>query len=108
MYDYCCQFNSLTQYMAHHVDTDEKKVKLLRKGLTIQLQDHLNLFPNLSYNDLASDAIDKEGSMKACAMAEEKKRKRIMPGSSRSGGSSGAPPKYCMVYTPPIGQSRRP
>jgi hypothetical protein len=37
--------------------------------------------------------------MKAYVEAEE--RKRIMPGSSRSGGSSGAPPKYGMVSTPP-------
>jgi hypothetical protein len=36
--------------------------------------------------------------MKAYPEAEEKKRKRIMPGSSRSGGSSCAPPKYHMVY----------
>jgi hypothetical protein len=35
MYDYCCEFNSLTQYGAHHIDTDEKKFKLFRKGLTI-------------------------------------------------------------------------
>jgi hypothetical protein len=46
--------------------------------------------------------------MKACAEAKEKKRKRIMPGSSRNGGSSDAPPKYCMVYTPPSGQLRHP
>jgi hypothetical protein len=36
--------------------------------------------------------------MKAYPEAEEKKRKRIMPGSSRSGGPSCAPPKYHMVY----------
>jgi hypothetical protein len=30
-----------------------------------------------------------------------KKRKRMMPGSTGSGSSSGAPPKYRMVYTPP-------
>jgi hypothetical protein len=62
------------------------------------------MFSNLSYNELASATIDKEESMKACAEAEEKKRKRIMPGSSRNGGSSGAPLKYHMVYTPPTRQ----
>jgi hypothetical protein len=39
--------------------------------------------------------------MKAMAEVNEKKRKRMMPGSAGSGSSSGAPPKYCMVYTPP-------
>jgi hypothetical protein len=89
-------------------NTDEKKVELFLKGLTIQLQDHLNLFPNLSYNKLASVVTDKDGSMKACAKAEETKRKRIMPRSLGSGGSSSAALKYHMVYTPPIGQSRQP
>jgi hypothetical protein len=96
VYDYVRQFNSLAQYGSYHVSTDEKKANLFRTGLTVQL----NMFSNLSYNELASAAIDKEGSMKA----EEKKRKRIMPGSSGSGGSSGAPSKYRMVYTPSIGQ----
>jgi hypothetical protein len=86
---------------------DEKKVELFRKGLTIQLQDRLILPPNLSYNELASAAIDQEGTMKACAEAEDRKRKRVMPRSS--GGSSGGDPlKYHMVYTPPVGQLRQP
>jgi hypothetical protein len=34
--------------------------------------------------------------MKACEVAEEKKRKRAMSGPSR-GSSSGAPPKYRMI-----------
>jgi hypothetical protein len=46
--------------------------------------------------------------MKAVAEADEKKRKRMMPGSAGSGSSSGAPLKYRMVYTPPGGQPRRP
>jgi hypothetical protein len=41
-------------------------------------------------------------------VAEEKERKRMMPRSSASGGSNGAPPKYRMVYTPPGGQLRWP
>jgi hypothetical protein len=40
--------------------------------------------------------------MKAIAEAEEK-RKRMMPRSTVSGGSSNAPPKYRIVYTPPGG-----
>jgi hypothetical protein len=85
---------------------DAKKGELFRKGLTVQLQHCLNLFPNLSYNNLVTAAIDKEGSMKACAEAEEKKR--IMLGSAGSGESIGAPHKYRMVYTPTTGQLRHP
>jgi hypothetical protein len=57
---------------------------------------------------MASVTIDQERTMKACAEAEEKKRKRIMPGSSRSGGSSDAPLKYRMVYTLTTWQLRCP
>jgi hypothetical protein len=102
--DYTCQFNTLAQYGSYHIDTNEKKANLYRNGLTIQLQDYLVQSPNLSYNDLASAAIDQERTMKAVAEAEEKKRKRTMPGSSDIGGSGGAPPKYRMVYAPPSGQ----
>jgi hypothetical protein len=42
--------------------------------------------------------------MKDVADADEKKRKRMMHGSTGSGSSSGTPPKYCMVYIPPGGQ----
>jgi hypothetical protein len=90
----------LAQYGGHHINTDERKVELYRKGLTIQLQDRLILSPNLSYNDLASEATDQEGTMRAYEAVEEKKSKRTMPGSS-GGSSSSAPPKYRMVYTPP-------
>jgi hypothetical protein len=55
----------------------------------------------LSYNELESAAIDQKRMMKVVAEVNEKKRKRMMPGSTGSGSSSGAPPKYCMVYTPP-------
>jgi hypothetical protein len=58
---------------------------------------------SLSYNELASAAIDQERMMKAVTEADEKMRKKMMPGSTGSGSSSGAPPKYRMVYTPPRG-----
>jgi hypothetical protein len=103
MFDYTRQFNTLPQYGSFHVDTDENKANLYHEGLTIQLQECLVQSPNLSYNDLASAAIDQERTMKAVAETEEK-RKKIMPRSSGSGGSSSAPPKYRMVYTPPSGQ----
>jgi hypothetical protein len=101
VYEYTQEFNNLAQYRGHHVDTNAKKAKFFRKGLTIQLQDHLILSQNLSYNELASATIDQEGTMKACEAAEEKKR--TMRGPS-GGSSSGAPPKYRMIYTPPAGQ----
>jgi hypothetical protein len=107
VYEYIQEFNNLAQYGSHHVDTDAKKAELFRKGITIQLQDHLILSQNLSYNELASAAIDQEGTMKACEAAEEKKRKRAVSGPSK-GSSSGAPLKYRMIYTPPMGQSHRP
>ena len=59
---------------------------------------------SLSYNELASAAIDQERMMKAVAEADEKKREIMMYGSSGSGGSSGASLKYRMMYTPPTGQ----
>jgi hypothetical protein len=66
------------------------------------------LLSSLSYNELARAAIDQERMLKAVAEADEKKRKRMMPGSAGSGSSSSAPIKYRMVYTPPGGQLRRP
>jgi hypothetical protein len=62
----------------------------------------------MSYNELASAATDQERMMKAVAEADEKKMKKMKPGSTGSGSSSGAPPKYRMVYTPPGGQLHRP
>jgi hypothetical protein len=106
VYEYTQEFNNLAQYRGHHIDTDEK-AEPFHKGLTIQLQDHLILSQNLSYNDLVSAAIDQEGTMRACEVAEEKKRKRNTPGPT-GGSSSDGPPKYCMVYTPPTRQSHRP
>jgi hypothetical protein len=94
--------------VAHHVDTDDKKVELFPKGLTIQLQDRLILFPTLSYNALESASINQEGTLKAYVEAEEKKRNRIMPRSSASDGSGDAPPRYRMIYTSPTRQSCRP
>jgi hypothetical protein len=97
------QFNTLAQYGSYHVDTDEKKDNLYHARLTIHLQEWLVQFTSLSYNELTSAAIDQEKTMKTVAEADEKKRKRMMPGSAGSGSSSGAPPKYHMVYTPPGG-----
>jgi hypothetical protein len=77
-------------------------------GLTIHLQECLIQFTSLSYNELASVAIDQERVMKAVTEVDEKKRKKTMPGSASSGSFSGAPPKYRMVYTLPEGQLCQP
>jgi hypothetical protein len=82
MYDYTKEFNKLAQYGGHHMDSDAKKVELYRKGLNIQLQDRLVQNLNLSYNDLASIATDQEGTMRACEVAKEKKRKRTVVSTS--------------------------
>jgi hypothetical protein len=58
VYEYTQEFNNLAWYRGHHVDTDVKKAERFGKGLTIQLQDRLTLSQNLSYNKLASAAID--------------------------------------------------
>jgi 4-diphosphocytidyl-2C-methyl-D-erythritol kinase len=100
VFDYTRQFNTLAQYGTYHVDTDEKKANLYRTRLTIHLQERLIHLSSLSYNELASAAIDQERMIKAVAEADEKKRKRMMHASTGSGSSSGAPPKYHMVYTP--------
>jgi hypothetical protein len=97
IFDYTRQFNTLAQYGSYNIDTDEKKANLYRERLTIQLQDRLIQSPNLFYNELVSAAINQERIMKAIAEAKEKKR--MMPGSFVSNGSSSAPPKYRMVYT---------
>jgi hypothetical protein len=41
MFNYTRQFNTLAQYGSYHVDTDEKKVNLYRKGLIVHLQERL-------------------------------------------------------------------
>jgi hypothetical protein len=87
---------------------DEKNANMYRVGLTIHLQEHLVHLSILSYNELASAAIDQERMMKAVAETDEKKKKRMMPGSVGSGSSSSVPSKYRMVYTPHGGQLCRP
>jgi hypothetical protein len=104
VFDYTRQFNTLAQYGTYHIDTDEKKANMYRAEHTIHLHECLVHLSSLSYNKLASAAIDQERMMKAVTEADEKKKKRMIPGSASSGSSSGAPPKYHMVYTPPGGQ----
>jgi hypothetical protein len=106
--DYMRQFNTPAYYGSYHIDTDEEKANLYHTGLTIHLQERQIQFASLSYNELASAAIDQERMIKAVAGVDEKKRKKMMPRSACSGSSSGAPPKYYMVYNPSRGQLCRP
>jgi hypothetical protein len=41
VYEYIRKFNYLAQYGTHHVDTNEKKIELFRRGLSLPLQDGL-------------------------------------------------------------------
>jgi hypothetical protein len=106
VFDYMRQFNTLAQYGTYHIDTDEKKANMYHAGLTIHLLEHLVHLSTLSYNELASASIDQERMMKVICEADEKKRKRMMRGSTGSGSSSGVPLKYRLVYTPPGGKLR--
>jgi hypothetical protein len=64
--DYTRKFNTLAQYGSYHVDTDEKKANLYCVGLTIHLQERLAQLSSLSYNELASAAIDQEDDEGHC------------------------------------------
>jgi hypothetical protein len=86
------------------VDTNEKKTELFRKGLSLQLQNHLVLFCDLLFNALVSVVIDQEGTYRAFLDKEEKKMKRAMSGPCQD-IIGGAPPKYHLVYTPSASKS---
>jgi hypothetical protein len=57
VYEYNRKFNYLAQYGTHHVNTDEKKVELFRRGLSLLLQDRLVWFQDMSFNTLVSVVI---------------------------------------------------
>jgi hypothetical protein len=75
VYEYIRKFNYLAHYGTHHVDIDDKKVELFRKGLSHPLHDRLVLFRDVSFNTLASAIIDQEGTYRALLNEEEKKRR---------------------------------
>jgi hypothetical protein len=103
--EYFRKFNYLQQYGGDHVDTDEKKAELFRNGLGLELQDHLVLYRDLSFDALVSAMIEKEGPYQAVLAEEEKMRKRALLGPPED-STEGAPPKYHLVYTPSAGKSR--
>jgi hypothetical protein len=61
-------------------------------------------FHDMSFNALVSAAIDQDGTYRALLVEEEEKRKRVMSGPCED-STEGAPPKYCLVYTPSAGKS---
>jgi hypothetical protein len=62
VYEYIIKLNYLAQYNTYHVDTNVKKAKLFRKGLSLLLHDRLVLFCDVSFNTLVSAVIDQEGT----------------------------------------------
>jgi hypothetical protein len=107
VYEYIKKFNYLAQYGTHHVDTDDKKIELFRKGLSLPLQYRLVQCHDLSFNTLVSAAIEQEGTYSTLLVQEEEKRKRVLSGPLKD-CTRGAPSKYCLVYAPSAGKSRVP
>jgi hypothetical protein len=104
VYEYIKNFNYLAQYGTHHVDTDEKKAELFKRGLSLPLQDRLVRFCDISFHTLMSAAIEQEGTYRALLAEEEKMRKRVVSGPLED-SFVGAPPKYRLVYTSSTGKS---
>jgi hypothetical protein len=100
VYEYSKRFNYLSPYGSYHVDTDEKKMALFHQVLNSRLHEHLTLFRGCNINELVSGSSEQEDASHAHM---EEKRKRPLVGPSR-----GAPPKYHLVYSPSMGQSRGP
>jgi hypothetical protein len=99
VYEYIRKFNYLAQYGTHHVDTDEKKANLFRRGPSLPLQDRLVQFHDLSFNTVVSAAIAQDGTYRALLAEKEEKRKRHLSEPSED-STMGAPPMYRLVYTP--------
>jgi hypothetical protein len=76
-------------------------MSVFRQGLSLVLCEHLTLFRGCILNELVSTSIEQEDV--CCACLEEERKKGPLPGPN-----GGAPPKYCLVYTPPLGQPRGP
>jgi hypothetical protein len=96
VYEHCKRFIYLALYGVHHVDTDVKKTALFHKGLCAKIRGQLMPLQSWTFNQLMSGAIRQEDAI--CTMKEVKKGKRAAPGPS-----GGALPKYCLVYTLPVG-----
>jgi hypothetical protein len=78
LYKYIKKFNYLAQYGNHHVDTDDKKAELFRKGLSLLLQDRLVRCHDMSFNALVSATVEQEQTYRALFAKEEEKRKGVV------------------------------
>jgi hypothetical protein len=78
VYEYIEKFNYLAQYGTHHMDTDDKRAEMFRKGPSLSLQDRLVLFHVLSFNALVSAMNKHEGTYRVLFPKEDEKRKRVM------------------------------
>jgi hypothetical protein len=65
------------------------------------LREHLTWFRGCTLNELVSASIEQEDMCRG--RLEEERKKRPLPGPN-----GGAPPKYRLVYTPPLGQLHGP
>jgi hypothetical protein len=101
VYEYSKKCNHLSQYDSYHADTDEKKMSLFHQGLSPMLREHLTLFQGCTLNELVSASIEQEDVCRAHLEEESKKRPLPVP-------NGGALPKYWLVYTLLLGQSRGP
>jgi hypothetical protein len=72
VYEYIKKFDYLAQYSTHHVDIDDKKEELFRKGQSLLLQDRLVRIHDVLFNALVSDTIEQEGTYRAILDEEEK------------------------------------
>jgi hypothetical protein len=72
-------------------------MSLFYQGPSAVLREHLTLFRGCTLNELVSASIEQEGACRA--RLEEERKKRPLPGPN-----GGAPPKYRLVYTLPLGQ----
>jgi hypothetical protein len=78
VYEYNKKFNHLSQYGSCHANTDEKKMSLLRQGLSPVLHEYLTLFRGCTLNELVSASIEQEDTCRA--RLEEERKKRPLPG----------------------------
>jgi hypothetical protein len=96
---YSKKFNHLSQYGSYHANAGEKKMSLFRQGLSPVMREHLMLFQGCTLHELVSASIEQEDVCRA--RLEEERKKRPLPEPN-----GGAPPKYHLVYTLPLGQPR--
>jgi hypothetical protein len=87
---YAQAFNDLCQYARYHVDTDEKKRDMFRRGLSTKLRDHLNTVRADNYNELVNMAISQED----CITARQAVKKR----KTHVAGSSAQPQRFWIVF----------